>query len=134
LPIGPLSAQRTRAQQVLSQLRPRADTGLYDTMLAAYKRVLDGYDPGRVNSIVMMTDGENDDPSGGLSLDGLLGEMKKLVDPKKPIRVIMIGIGTDVSESAMKAIAETAGANSGVYLAPDPAKIGEIFLQAIASR
>jgi Ca-activated chloride channel homolog len=134
MPIGPLSAQRTRALQVLTQLTPRADTGLYDTMLAAYKRVLDGYDPGRVNSIVMMTDGENDDPSGGLSLNALLTEMKKLVDPKKPIRVIMIGIGNAVSESAMKAIANAAGSSSGVYLAPDPAKIGEIFLQAIASR
>jgi Ca-activated chloride channel family protein len=48
--------------------------------------------------------------------------------------VIMIGIGTDVSSSAMKAIADTAGANSGVFLAPDPAKIGDIFLQAIAGR
>jgi len=134
LPIGPLSAQRGRAQQALTQLKPRADTGLYDTMLAAYKRVLEGYDPGRVNSIVMMTDGENDDPGGGLSLDQLLTKLKKLVDPKKPIRVIMIGIGTGVSESAMTAITKVAGSNSGVYLAPDPAKIGEIFLQAIASR
>jgi Ca-activated chloride channel family protein len=134
MPIGPLSAQRTQAQQVLTQLRPRADTGLYDTMLAAYKRVLDGYDPGRVNSIVMMTDGENDDPSGGLSLNALLTQLKKLVDPNKPIRVIMIGIGNAVSEAAMKAITNAAGGSSGVYLAPDPAKISEIFLQAIASR
>jgi Ca-activated chloride channel family protein len=81
-----------------------------------------------------MTDGENDDPSGGLSLNALLTQLKKLVDPNKPIRVIMIGIGNAVSEAAMKAITNAAGSSSGVYLAPDPAKISEIFLQAIASR
>jgi hypothetical protein len=134
MPIGPLSTQRSQAEAVLNGLTPQADTGLYDTLLAAYKRVLDGFDPGRVNSVVMMTDGENDDPGGGLSLNALLTELKKLVDPKKPIRVIIIGIGTGVSESALQAITAAAGNNSGVYLAPDPAKIGEIFLQAIASR
>jgi Ca-activated chloride channel homolog len=134
VPIGPLSTQRGRAQAVLGDLKPQADTGLYDTTLAAYKRVLDGYDPGRVNSVVMMTDGQNDDPGGGLSLGALVTELKKLADPRRPIRVIMIGIGTGVSESEMKTITNAAGNSSGVYLAPDPAKIGDIFLQAIASR
>jgi hypothetical protein len=63
-----------------------------------------------------------------------VAQLKKLVDPKKPIRVIMIGIGDAVSESAMKTITNATGSSSGVYLAPDPAKIGDIFLQAIASR
>ncbi len=134
MPIGPLSAQRSRAQQVLGQLAAGGDTGLFDTVLAAYQRVLEGYDPGRVNSIVLMTDGQNDNASGISSLDSLLGQLKKLVDPKKPIRMIMIGIGDEVSQNELKAIANAAGASSGVYLAPDPAKIGEIFLQAIASR
>jgi Ca-activated chloride channel homolog len=134
MPIAPLSAQRARAQQVLGQLATGGDTGLFDTVLAAYKRMLDGYDPGRVNSIVLMTDGQNDNASGISSLNNLLSELKKLVDPKKPIRMIMIGIGDEVSQNELKAISNAAGASSGVYLAPDPAKIGEIFLQAIASR
>lgn len=134
MPIGPLSAQRSQAQGVLGTLVPRADTGLYDTMLAAYQKVQQGYDPGRVNSIVMMTDGENDDPGGGVSLNDLVNQLKRLVDPKRPIRVIMIGIGNAVSESAMQAIVKASGNNGGVYIAQDPAKIGDIFLQAIASR
>jgi Ca-activated chloride channel homolog len=134
MPIGPLSTQRTRAEEVLRGLKPAGDTGLYDTMLAAYKRVLDGYDPGRVNSIVMMTDGQNDDPGGGISLNGLVSQLKQLADPKKPIRVIILAIGNGTSETELKTITNAAGASSGVFLVPDPAKIGEVFLQAIASR
>ncbi len=47
LPIAPLSTQRSQAEAALNGLAPRADTGLYDTVLAAYKRVQQGYDPGR---------------------------------------------------------------------------------------
>lgn len=133
MPIAPLSTQRSQVDTVLRKLAPRANTGLYDTMLAAYKRVQDGFDPGRVNSIVMMTDGKNDDPGGGLTLPELVTELKNLADPDRPIRVIIIGIGDEVSDGELKTITNAVG-GSAVFLAPDPAKIGEIFLQAIAGR
>ena len=41
-------------------------TGLYDTIWAAYPKAKQSYDPDRVNAVVVLTDGRNDDP-GGLS-------------------------------------------------------------------
>ncbi|MEV6927514.1 VWA domain-containing protein [Dactylosporangium sp. NPDC051485] len=134
VPIGPLVSQRTQCLQALGSITPKrnGDTALYDTILAAYKTVQDGYESGRINSIIVMTDGENDDPAGGLSLEQLIGELQKTADPAKPIQVILIGIGNKVNEGAMKQITDAIG--GGTFVAPDPAKIGDIFLQAISLR
>jgi hypothetical protein len=133
VPIAPISTQRTRLEQALNGLTPGGATALYDTMLAGYKTVQNGWDPGRVNSVLMFTDGQNENP-GGLTLPSLVSQLKKIADPKRPIRVIVVGIGTDVSETELKTIVAATGNSGGVYLAPDPSKIGEIFLTAIASR
>jgi Ca-activated chloride channel homolog len=133
VPIGPLSDNR---QALLSQLdsikpKPNGDTGLYDTTLAAYKAVQASWDPSRVNSVVIMTDGKNEDQQG-ISLDQLVNNLKQTMDPARPIEVIAIGIGNDVSEAELKRITDTTG--GGTFIAPDPAKIGDIFLKAIALR
>ena len=100
-------------------------------MLAAYKTVQTNWDPGKINSVILMTDGQNDNP-GGLTLDQLVTELQKVADPKRPVQVVAIGIGTDVSRPELTRISQTTG--GGVFIATDPAKIGEIFLQAIALR
>jgi hypothetical protein len=134
VPIGPLVSQRTQCLQALATVAPKknGDTALYDTILAAYKAVQSGWDSGRINSIIVMTDGENDDPAGGLSLEQLIGELKKTADPARPIQVILIGIGDKVNPASMKQITDAVG--GGTFVAPDPAKIGDIFLQAISLR
>jgi len=133
MPIGPLSAQRSTllAQLGAIQPKPKGDTGLYDTLLAAYQTVQHDWDPGRVNSIVLMTDGDNDD-ANGISHADLLAKLKQVADPKRPIQVIIIGIGTAVNAAPLEQITKTTG--GGVFVAKDPAKIGEIFLQAISLR
>lgn len=132
-PIGSLMSRRDSLQQALAGITPKStgDTGLYDTVLAAYQTVQSGWDSEKVNSVVLLTDGENDDPSG-LSLEQLVTQLKSTVDPEKPIQVILMGIGTGTSESSMRQITDVTG--GGVFIAEDPAKIGDIFLQAIALR
>jgi hypothetical protein len=133
LPIKPLSQNRAGLEQAMNTMQPKrnGNTGLYDTALAAYKRVQDGWDPNAVNSVVLMTDGQNDNP-GGITLDQLTTSLKALVDPRYPIQMIMIGIGTDVSAPELKAITDVTG--GGVFIAQDPAQITEIFLQALSLR
>lgn len=133
VPIGPLTTQRPALLQALTTVRPKdqGDTGLYDTILAGYKAVQDGWDPGRVNSLMIMTDGENDDAKG-ISLDQLTAELEKTIDKTKPIQVILIGIGSTVGQAEMERVTKLTG--GGTFVAPDPAKIGEIFLKAIALR
>ncbi|SCL69530.1 von Willebrand factor type A domain-containing protein [Micromonospora chersina] len=130
--IKPLSSNRGALQQGLASIRPSdGDTGLYDTMLAAYKKVQEDWEPGKVNSIVLFTDGKNDD-ANGISQKALLDQLKKLRDEEQPVQVIIIGIGTEVSRAELKSITDVTG--GGSFVTTDPSKIGEIFLQAIALR
>ena len=135
VPIGPLSATRNQLVGALQtvQVKRRGDTGLYDTLLAGYKNVQDGWQAGRINSMVVLTDGiGNDDPEGGISLPGLLDQLGRIKDDKRPVQVIIIGLGDAINRGPLDQVVRTTG--GGVFVAEDPAKIGEIFLRAISLR
>ncbi|MFI5492983.1 substrate-binding domain-containing protein [Actinoplanes sp. NPDC051859] len=134
VPITPLTSGRSRLQESINQVVPKegGNTGLYDTALAAYKSVQDTWVAGRVNSVLLFTDGKNEN-ADGISRDTLIAELKKLADPKRPVRMVIIGIGTGVDADELQAITAATSAG-GVFIAPDPAKISEIFLEAISSR
>jgi Ca-activated chloride channel homolog len=133
VPIGPLSNQRSKIEGALAGIVPKKDgnTGLYDTMLAAYKAVQDGWEPGRVNSVLMFTDGQNED-TNGITQAKLLADLKAAADPDRPIQVVVVGIGNGVNRAELESITKVTG--GGVFVTEDPAKIGDIFLQAIALR
>lgn len=129
--VGPLSSQRAQLASALAGVVPTSgDTGLYDTVLAAYQAVQANWDPSKINSVVLMTDGQNDDP-GGLTLDQLTTQLKKIADPQKRVQLIAIGIG-EASQAELEKITQVTG--GAVFIASDPSTIGQIFLQAIALR
>ena len=134
VPITPLTAARTELATAIQQMKPKkkGNTGLYDTALAAYENVQKGWQAGRVNSVLLFTDGVNEN-EGGLTRGELLTKLKKLRDPTRPVRMVIIGIGPEVDRNELTAITK-ATSSGGVFIAEDPARIGEIFLQAIASR
>ncbi|GAB17826.1 hypothetical protein GOEFS_039_00610 [Gordonia effusa NBRC 100432] len=106
-------------------------TGLYDTTLAAFKKVQDDYDPNYSNSVIIMTDGENEDPNS-INLDTLLSELKRLEDPARPVLILTIGISDDADTDSLKQIAETTGGTS--YVAKTADDIKTVFVDAIAAR
>jgi Ca-activated chloride channel homolog len=133
VPIGQLTKQKDALQSSLGRIQPveGGATGLYDTVLASYLEVQEGYQADKVNSVVLFTDGQNEDPNS-ISRESLISQLKEKADPKRPVRVILIGIGNEVNKEELESVAEAGG--GGAYVAQDPAKIDEIFLQAIASR
>jgi Ca-activated chloride channel family protein len=133
IPIGPLISQRGPLDAALSAIKPHpaGNTGLYDTVLDGYKAVQNGWDADRVNDLIIITDGRNDDPSG-LNLDQLIDSLKHIQDPQQPIQVVFLGIGGDVSEPELQRITNTTGGE--VFISADPSKIGDIFLKALALR
>jgi Ca-activated chloride channel family protein len=134
VPISPLAANRQKLQDSIKQIVPKPDgqTGLYDTLLAAYQNVQSTWQAGKINSVILFTDGENQN-KGGISQATLVSRLKQLNDPKRPVRVVIVGIGNGVNRNELETIVKPTSAG-GVFIAPDPAKIGEIFLEAIASR
>lgn len=134
VPISPLTSARTQLQGSISQIVPKegGGTGLYDTALAAYKNVQDSWQAGRINSVILFTDGQNENKDG-INRSTLITELKRLADPKRPVRMVIIGIGGGVDRDELEAIT-SATSSGGVFIAPDPAKIADIFLEAISSR
>lgn len=107
------------------------DTALYDTIWAAHQQMVDNYDPEFVNSLVVFTDGENDDPNGGLSLKQLLTKLDESYDAQRPVRVITIGMG-EADASALQKIADETGGTS--YIAETPEDIERVFVEALLAR
>ncbi len=108
VPVGPLRdpyGPATRRQQLdfgLDQVAavPEVRTGLYDTVLAAYRAMQRGYDPKLVNSLLLLTDGTNDDP-GGIPLPGLLAALRGEYDPTRPVQIVIVGFGDNVDRGAL---------------------------------
>lgn len=107
------------------------DTGLYDTTAAAFAEMTRTYDSEYFNSVVIITDGKNDDPGGGLDLDELLTQIRQSHDPAKPVRIITIGMG-EADPKALQAIAAASGGAS--YSANTPDDLLTVFVQALLAR
>ncbi|GAA2530232.1 substrate-binding domain-containing protein [Pilimelia columellifera subsp. columellifera] len=134
LPVRQLDdAHRAAAAKAIDGLRPNdgGGTGLYDTTLAAYRTMIEDWQPGRINSVVVFTDGRDED-ANGLELSELLRQLRRLADPDRPVLITMIGIGRDADQSALRRISDATGGST--FVTDDPAKIGEIFLRAMAQR
>ncbi len=106
-------------------------TGLYDTALAAFKKVYDTYDPAYSNSVILMTDGRNED-AASVTLDQLVSELNIMKNPARRIPIITIGISQDADASALKKISDATGGSS--FVALDPKDIGSILLRAVSYR
>jgi Mg-chelatase subunit ChlD len=133
-PLGTDAAGRPGRLALLGALNQVAvsqgDTGLYDTILAAYRTVRQGYDPSRYDSVVVLTDGQNDDKDG-LSLTALLATLRAENDPAHPLPVITLGFG-ESDQATLSAISAATGGDS--YHVDDPRDIASVFLDAIGRR
>jgi len=136
--VGPLFSQTgavTRRQAMLTatnSLQPArgGGTGLYDTTLAAFEAISKGYVFGRLNAVVLLTDGKDEDLSG-ISLNTLLNRLRLEFDGVKPVRVITIAYGESADASILIRISDVTGARS--YRAVTPAEVAALFREALAT-
>lgn len=139
VPLAPMSSkvngvsQRTAILNSIGSLPSLVGggTGLYDTTLAAFRKVKEGYDPKFVNSVIILTDGANEDP-GSPSLDELVATLKREQDPVRPVVIVTVGITTDADPIALQKISAATGGTS--YIAEDPRDIPDVFVRALNSR
>jgi Ca-activated chloride channel homolog len=106
-------------------------TGLYDTTLAAYRKMTGLYDPRKFNAVILFTDGRNEDRAS-ISLEKLLTELRRLHDPKRPVTIFALGYGTEIDEPALRAIAAATGGRS--FVSTDPASVFQVFFEGMAQR
>lgn len=139
--VGPMNERllngstRQEALVAASQSLPsRADggTGLYDTALAAFQSMRSSYEAGVVNSVVLLTDGRNEDDPDGIDLETLLTQLTAQFDPAEPVPIITIGMGPEADMDALQQISAATGTTA--YHAEDPSDIQSVFIQAMIER
>jgi Ca-activated chloride channel family protein len=137
VPIGPTNARLPDGKlrrQVLAEALARlqatnGDTGLYDTTLAAFRALQRSYAPQRINIVVLLTDGINDDPGGGINRAELLRRLKAEQDKDRPVRIITIAYGANADAASLKMIADATGGLA--FVSRDPRDILHVFTDAI---
>lgn len=130
--VGAVS-RRQALGEALASVQPvlGGATGLYDTTLAAVRAMRASWTPGHANTVLLFTDGRNED-APSLSLDQLVRTLRKENDPKRPVPVITIGFGPDIDVQALQAVADAT--EGKVYRASSAAEIQRVFLDAISLR
>jgi Ca-activated chloride channel homolog len=137
VPIGPTNAKlpggksrRDVLAGALTQLQAtNGDTGLYDTALAAFRAVKRSYAPGRLNLVVLLTDGINDDPDGGITKQELLTRLKAEQGDQK-VALITVAFGANADVPTLKQISQATGGIA--YVVRDPRDIVRLFTEAIS--
>jgi hypothetical protein len=128
---GGKQAELLRAQAEVLPRLTGGGTGTYDTVLAAYRAAAREYNPAYYNSVVLMTDGANDDPDS-ISLSQLLAELEALHDPDRPVRIIPVGISANADMESLNQIADATGGQA--YEARDPQDILKVLASGLLSR
>lgn len=111
--------------------RVHGETALYDTTRAAWEAARADYDPERANSIVLMTDGQNE-YNNSIGLSDLLDTLKSEYDPNKPIQITTIGIGDQADKNALQQISDATHGTS--YVVTNPDDIRGVFLDVLLHR
>lgn len=122
------AAQRSALTTALAESHPEtADgTGLYATVRAAYEQAVRTYRPGRVNAVLVVTDGHDKDPSGP-SLSRTLRALAAAYDPHRPIDLSIIAAGPDADTTAIQALATPT--HGTTWTATNPNKLPDFLTQ-----
>jgi Ca-activated chloride channel homolog len=137
VPIGPTNARlpngklrrQVLAESLAALQATDGDTGLYDTSLAAFRAVQRNYAPQRINIVVLLTDGINDDPTGGINRAELLRRLKAEQDKERPVQIITVAYGANADAASLKLISQATGGLA--YVSRDPRDILRVFTDAI---
>lgn len=139
IPMGPLPAQvgvvtrRQAIQQLAKSGRalPHAPAALYGTLLAAYKQMVDTYQPQYVNDIIVLTAGLENAP-GDISANTLIRDLKAAAEPHKPVEILMIVLGHPGTFPQLQRIVKVT--NGKVWPVTSAAEVPQIFYRAFGRR
>jgi Ca-activated chloride channel family protein len=136
--MGRLADNREELRTKIDGLVPVKGTPLYDVTSNLYRTAVapGTFDPTRINAIVLLTDGQNDDGSRGDDADQLQGLLTVIRAGNEgqgstPVRIFPIAYSSDADVTALQAIAEAA--SSKVYDASDPTTIDQVLTAVVSN-
>jgi Ca-activated chloride channel family protein len=132
-PIGPVRDNRAALESSIESLVPFQGTPLYTVTADSYDVMLDQFDADRINAIVLLTDGRNEDPDNN-DLDAMLAELEAFNEggqSTRPVRIFPIAYGADADLATLQLIADAT--NAAVYDSSDPTAIESVFTAVVSN-
>jgi Ca-activated chloride channel family protein len=136
VPVGRVGDNREEMKSRIRSLVPVQGTPLYSVAARSYDDALAAYDPARINAVVLLTDGQNDDgrpDDDPRQLTDLLGKLRAGSEGvgSRPVRVFTIGYGASADFDKLRQIAEASNAKD--YKADNPLTIDAVFSNVISN-
>ncbi len=136
LPIAPMAQNREALASKIRDQFPQNATPLYDATRSAFDSVVAGYDRTKINAVVLLTDGDNDDGETSDDRAQLSQLLDSLSDSAQgedatPVRIFPIAYGREADLDTLKEIAEATNANA--YDARDPETITKVFTAVVSN-
>ena len=131
VPFGPIGHSGSRSRKIRS-LVPTQGTPLYTVTNDSYDTMRDTFDPARINAVVLLSDGRNEDPANQ-DFNQLINNLRAGSEGQttRPVRVFTIAYGEDADLNALRRIAEATNAAS--YDASDASTINQVFTAVISN-
>ncbi|HEX8867058.1 MAG TPA: VWA domain-containing protein, partial [Lentzea sp.] len=119
--VGPVAEKREALRRAIDGLKTADGSQLYTSLAACYETAHDGFVAGRINRVVVITDGTSD---GGIDLAALKSRLHG-----KDLAVSFIAIGSEVDRGALDDIAGVTGGSVSVVESPDgvEAALGQVL-------
>lgn len=127
-PVKPLRGETETLRSEFDGLSPIAGTPLYDAIAQMHDKMTERAEPGRINAIVVISDGE--DVDSNMSLDDLKRQLRgsEEIDNPAQVRVFPIVFG-NADNYALQQIAEASGGQ--VFDASDPERLDDALASAM---
>ncbi len=131
VPIGEISQNRETIASRINSLVPTEGTPLYTTSTASFEFMKTQYDPQRINAVVLLTDGRNEDDFNDLNATIAKLRAGSEGQVSSPVRLFTIAYGEDADKNVLKRLAEAT--NAATYDASDPESINKVFTAVISN-
>ncbi|MCU1399871.1 MAG: hypothetical protein JWN62_2980 [Acidimicrobiales bacterium] len=136
VPTAPMSENRAKLRSAIQDQRPLNGTPLFSVTQAAFEAARTAFDPTKINAVVFLTDGQNDDDNSADDEQQYKDMINSLTTGSeglntKAVRVFTISYGADADTATLRAIAEAT--NAAYYDASNPATIDQVFTNVVSN-
>ena len=122
-PIAPVASNLSLLKQRVSGLLPDGETAVYDATNAGYDAVRALHDDSRINAVVVLTDGQ--DNQSNMSLGSLVNKLKaQSQSEQQVVRVFTIAYGDSAERDKLAQIAKASG---GEEFSGNPDEIEAVY-------
>ncbi len=130
VPLGEISGNREAIASRIGSLTPTEGTPLYTTASSSFEFMKSQFDPARINAVVLLTDGRNEDDFN--DLNATIAKLRSGSEGQaQPVRLFTIAYGQDADKNTLKRLSEAT--NAATYDASDPQTINKVFTAVVSN-